>query len=114
MGGPNILIGEGLWANGHDDGTFDIGTFGSRAALAAFDPRYRSNALRIRVLPVVTTGNTGGEQELELMMMTFDRGGLARAALLARPASNSISAPAFIHGAGGSSSAACKAPACDK
>jgi hypothetical protein len=106
VGGPNILIGEGLWAKGHNDGTFDIGTFGSRAALAAFDPRYRPNALRIRVRPVVTAGNTGDQQELELMVMTFDRGGLARAALLARAASNSISAPASIHGAGGSSSAA--------
>jgi hypothetical protein len=32
---------------------------------------------------------TGGDEQLELMVMTFDRGGLARAADLARTAAKS-------------------------
>jgi hypothetical protein len=37
----------------------------------------------------VTAENPGGDEELELMVMTFDRAGLARAASLARAAAES-------------------------
>jgi hypothetical protein len=100
VGGPNILIGEGLWAHGHADGTFEIGTFGSRGALAGLNARYRPEALRVRTAPIATAENAGGEEELELMVMTFDRRGLARAAGLARAVANPGCAPVAAGGGG--------------
>jgi hypothetical protein len=100
VGGPNILIGEGLWAHGHADGTFEVGTFGSRGALAGLNARYRPEALGVRTAPIATAENAGGEEELELMVMTFDRRGLARAAGLARAVANPGSAPVAAGGGG--------------
>jgi len=93
LGGPSIRISDGLWAESHRDSTIDVGTFGSHGALAALSAMYRDDALRIRATPIVTAENPGGEQELELMVMTFDRGGLARAARQARAFASSGSAP---------------------
>ncbi len=93
VAGPKILIGEGLWARGHSDGTFDVGTFGSRSALGGLAALYREDALKVNTAPVVTSENPGGEEELELMVMTFDRNGLARAARRTRALAGSDSAP---------------------
>jgi hypothetical protein len=94
VGGPNIVIGGGgLWAQGHSDGTIDVGTFGSRGALSALSAMYRDDALKVRATPIVTAENPGGEQELELMVMTFDRSRLARAARQARALASYGSAP---------------------
>ena len=87
VAGPNILIGQGMWARGHTDGTFEVGTFGSRGALAGLNARYRPDALRVRTAPISTAENPDGAEALELMVMTFDRNGLARAAALARSSS---------------------------
>ncbi|MGH7915435.1 MAG: hypothetical protein ACREPW_12430, partial [Candidatus Binataceae bacterium] len=94
VGGPSIVIGGGgLWAQGHSDGTFDVGTFGSRGALAGLIALYHAEALKIRTTPLVTVENPGGKEELELMVMTFDRGGLTRAARQAHALANSGSTP---------------------
>lgn len=90
LGGPSIRISNGLWANGGRDGTIDVGTFGSRGALAALIARYRPDALKVGTTPIVTAENPGGDEELELMVMTFDRDGLARAAGLARADAKSL------------------------
>ncbi len=93
VAGPNILIGGGLWARGRSDGTIDVGTFGSHGALAALAALYRDDALKVNTAPVVTSENPGGEEELELMVMTFDRNGLARAVRRAHALASSDSAP---------------------
>jgi hypothetical protein len=100
LGGPNIRISSGLWARSHRDGTFEVGTFGSRGALAGLNARYRPEALGVRTAPIATAENAGGEEELELMVMTFDRRGLARAAGLARAVANPGSAPVAAGGGG--------------
>jgi hypothetical protein len=79
VGGPSIRISSGLWAKSANDGTIDVGTFGSRGALAALSASYGNDALKVGTTPVVTSENPGGEEELELMVMTFDRAGLERA-----------------------------------
>ncbi len=94
LGGPSIRISSGLWAESHPGGTIEVGTFGSHGALVPLADRYRPDALNVRITPIVTAENPGGEEELELMVMTFDRGGLARAAGLARAVANAGSAPA--------------------
>jgi hypothetical protein len=100
LDGPNIRISNGLWARSHRDGTFEVGTFGSRGALAGLNARYRPEALRVRTAPIAMAENPGGEEELELMVMTFDRGGLTRAAGLAHAVANPGSAPAAAAGGG--------------
>jgi hypothetical protein len=100
LGGPNIRISNGLWARSHRDGTFEVGTFGSCGALAGLNARYRPEALRVRTAPIAMAENPGGEEELELMVMTFDRGGLTRAAGLAHAVANPGSAPAAAAGGG--------------
>jgi hypothetical protein len=85
VGGPDIRISNGLWVKGHADGTFELGSFGSRLALVELAARYRLDALSVRTIAIP---GSSGEEGLELMMMTFDRNGLARAATLARGASN--------------------------
>ncbi|HZZ07956.1 MAG TPA: hypothetical protein VFE43_05405 [Candidatus Binataceae bacterium] len=104
VGGPNILIGEGLWAHGNSDGTLAIGTFGSHGALAELIANYRPEALNVRTMPIATAENAGGEEELELMVMTFDRSGLARAAGLARTIASPGSTQAATDGGGTPSS----------
>ena len=98
VGGPNILIGEGLWARGHTDGTLELGTFGSRGALTALIELYRADALKVRTTPIVTSENSSDEKELELMVMTFDRGGLARATRRAHARNSSGAAPGASDG----------------
>jgi len=93
LGGPSIRISSGLWAKSHRDGTIEVGTFGSRGALAALTALYRDDALKVSTTPVVTSENPGGNEELELMVMTFDRGGLARATRLAHALASSDSEP---------------------
>jgi hypothetical protein len=93
LGGPSIRISSGLWAKSHSDGTFDVGTFGSHGSLAGLAALYRDDALKVSATPVVTSENPGGEEELELMVMTFDRGGLARAARRAHAMNGSDAAP---------------------
>jgi hypothetical protein len=93
VGGPNIRISNGLWVHTNSDGTFDVGTYGSRGALAALITKYRPDALRVNTIAVATSESAGGETELELMVMTFDRRGLERAAALARADSNLGSIP---------------------
>jgi hypothetical protein len=100
LGGPNIRISSGLWARSHRDGTFEVGTFGSRGALAGLNARYSPEALHVRTAAIATAENPGGEEELELMVMTFDRGGLARAAGLAPAVANPGSAPDAAAGGG--------------
>lgn len=104
LGGPNIRISSGLWARCHSDGTFEIGTFGSHGALAKLNVRYRPEALNVRTTPIATAENAGGEEELELMVMTFDRSGLARAAGLARTIVSPGSTQAATDGGGTPSS----------
>lgn len=98
LGGPNIRISDGLWAKSHRDGTIELGTFGSHGALVALADRYRSYTLNIRMTPIVTAENPGGEEELELMVMTFERNGLARAAGLARASADGNSPQATKSG----------------
>ena len=43
-----------------------------------------AGALKVSATPVVSAGNPAGGEELELMVMTFDRSGRARACCLAR------------------------------
>ena len=105
VGGPNILVGEGLWARGHENATFDVGTFGSHDALATIDPRFRLNALQVRMLPIARCESQDSKRDMELMIMTFDRAGLARAALVARELSSSARTSASDSGVGGSSNA---------
>jgi hypothetical protein len=93
VGGPSIRIGSGLWAKSHRGGTLEVGTFGSHGALAGLIPLYRPDALKVSTLPIVTAESPGGEEELELMVMTFDRGGLARAAGRAHSVTSPGSAP---------------------
>ena len=93
VGGPNIRISNGLWAHSNRDGTFDIGTFGSRAALAALIAKYRRQALRINNIAITTSESVAGEAELALMVMTFDSKGLERAAALAYADENLNSKP---------------------
>jgi hypothetical protein len=88
VGGPNIRISSGLWARGSGDRTIDVGTFGSRGALAALVAKYRPDALRVETMPIATAEGEGGDEQLEFMVMTFDRDGLGRAAALARVSSN--------------------------
>jgi len=90
VGGPDIRISSGLWVKGHADGTFELGTFGSHAALVELAARYRLDALSTRTITI--PGSAGREEGLELMVMTFDRNGLARAAALARGSSNPAAA----------------------
>jgi hypothetical protein len=90
VGGPDIRISNGLWVKGHADGTFELGSFGSPVALVELADRYRLDALSVRTIAIP---GSSGEEGLELMMMTFDRNGLARAAALARGASNPATAP---------------------
>ncbi len=91
VGGPDIRISNGLWVKGHADGTIELGTFGSRAALVEVAARYRLDALSVRTIAI--PGSAGRQEGLELLMITFDRTGLARAAALARDASNPDAAP---------------------
>jgi hypothetical protein len=93
VGGPSIRIGSGLWAKSHRGGTLEVGTFGSHGALAGLIALYRPDALKVSTLPIVTAESPGGEEELELMVMTFDRGGLARAAGRAHSVTSPGSAP---------------------
>lgn len=93
LGGPSIRISSGLWAKSHRDGTIDVGTFGSHGALATLPALYRADALKVGTTPIVTSENPGGEEELELMVMTFDRDGLARAVRRAHALASSDSAP---------------------
>jgi len=90
VGGPDIRISNGLWVKGHADGTIELGTFGSRVALVELAARYRLDALSVRTIAI--PGSSGREEGLELMVMTFDRNGLARAATLARGPSNPAAA----------------------
>ncbi|HVB79594.1 MAG TPA: hypothetical protein VNE82_06550, partial [Candidatus Binataceae bacterium] len=86
-GGPDIRISNGLWVKPNPDGGIDLGTFGSQAALATLIARYRSDARRIRILEIPSSGVGGDEKgQLELMILTFDQDGLRRGAALARPA----------------------------
>ena len=66
---------------------------------------YRDDALKVRATPIVIAENPGGEQELELMVMTFDRSRLARAARQARALASSGSAPDATDGGRSPSSA---------
>jgi hypothetical protein len=93
LGGPGILISSGLWAESRSDGTIDVGTLGSRGSLVPLASRYRADALKVRTTPIVTAENVVGDEELELMVMTFDRGGLARATRQARAFASAESAP---------------------
>lgn len=99
LGGPSILISSGLWAKSHPDGTIDVGTLGSRGALVPVASRYSADALKVRTTPIVTAENPGGDKELELMVLTFDRGGLARANRQAHPLASPGSAPDATDGA---------------
>jgi hypothetical protein len=101
LGGPSIRISSGLWAKSHSDGTIDVGTFGSHGALGTLTALYRDDALKISTTPIVISENPGGDEELELMVMTFDRGGLARANRRAHALNSSGSAPDAV-GAGAS------------
>lgn len=101
LGGPSILISSGLWAQSRPGGTFEVGTFGSRGALARLASEYQADALTIRTTPIATGENSDGDEELDLMVMTFDRGGLARAAVKAHALASSGSAPASSVSDGG-------------
>jgi hypothetical protein len=101
LGGPSILISSGLWAQSRPGGTFEVGTFGSRGALARLASEYQADALTIRTTPIATGENSDGDEELDLMVMTFDRGALARAAVKAHALASSGSAPASSVSDGG-------------
>lgn len=92
VGGPDIRISQGFWVKINGNGTIEAGVFGSHAALAELAARYRPDALSVHAITIPGfVGREEGLEEkegLELLLLTFDRGGLARAAGLARGASN--------------------------
>ena len=90
VGGPDVRISNGLWVKGHTDGTIEIGTFGSRAALVELAAQYRLGALSLQTIAI--PGSADREEALELLIMTFDRSGLTRAATFVRGASTPDSA----------------------
>jgi hypothetical protein len=82
IGGPDVRISNGLWVKSHPGGTIEVGTFGSRAALVELVARYRLDTLSVRTIAI--PGPAASQEELELIIMTLDRNGLQRAAVLAR------------------------------
>lgn len=85
VGGPDIRISNGLWVKPKADGNIDLGTFGSRPALATLIEKYRTDARRVRIIEIPSSGVGGGKKgQLQLMILTFDNSGLVRAAALAR------------------------------
>ena len=80
LGGPSIRISDGLWVNTSRGDTVEVGTFGSRGALASLKAAYAQTALKIKETQVATPENSGGDAQLELIVMTFDHNGLERAA----------------------------------
>jgi hypothetical protein len=93
LGGPSIRISDGLWVEPSRDGTVDLGTFGSRGALAALKSAYKRNAMKITETSIATPENPGGDAQLELIVMTFDRAGLERAARQAKTSATFASSP---------------------
>jgi len=80
VGGPNIRIRNGLWARSLTANNFELGTFGSRDALKALTTRYRPYVLHVSTTPIAVFEDRGGAEQLELLVMTFDRDGIRRAA----------------------------------
>ncbi len=80
IAGPNIIVSEGLWARAHPDGKIELGTFGSRGALVALRVAFDHDALDVVEMPIAAAGSATGDGQLELLVMTFDRASLARAA----------------------------------
>jgi hypothetical protein len=84
IGGPNIRIGNGLWAESRTSEAIEIGTFGSRAALQTLASKYRASPREVRFIAIQTSENISADEELQLLVMTFDRKGLEQAATLSR------------------------------
>lgn len=87
LGGPDIRISNGLWVKPNADGGVDLGTFGSRKALAVLIAKYRRDARQVKTIDIPSSGVGGGiKGQLELLVVTFDNSGLMRAAALAHSA----------------------------
>ncbi len=80
IAGPNIIVSEGLWARARPDGKIELGTFGSRGALLSLRIAFGHEALDVVETPIVAAGGVSRDGQLELIVMTFDRASLARAA----------------------------------
>ncbi len=96
VGGPDIRISNGFWLKGHDDGTIEAGIFGSHVALLPIIQRYRAAALNVRIASIPSVEDhekDAAAHALELMQMTFDRKGLARALDILPPSPASASLP---------------------
>ena len=98
LGGPSIRISDGLWVKASADGTIDVGTFGSHGALAGLKAEYVHKALKITETQIATPENPGGDAQLELLVIKFDRAGLESAARQAQASALPSSSEATFGG----------------
>jgi hypothetical protein len=87
--GPNTdqhvkALQNGLLMAGIGNGKWMIGVLGSRDTLEDLRPSYAANAQRIEIEPPAPISNSAADASQSLLLLIYDRNGLARAAKLAR------------------------------
>jgi hypothetical protein len=78
---PDVATHNGLWLGPRDGGLIGIGVVGSYEALTPLIAKHREDAVQIYFpYPRALTGNPKGDTFMRMLVIVFDRDGLARAA----------------------------------
>jgi hypothetical protein len=78
---PDVATNNGLWLGPRDGGLIGVGVVGSYDALKPLIAKYRDDAVQIYFpYPRALEGNPKGNTFMRMLVMVFNREGLARAA----------------------------------
>ncbi len=78
---PDVATNNGLWLGPRDGGLIGVGVVGSYEALKPLIAKYRGNAVQIYFpYPRALAGNPKGNTFMRMLVIVFNREGLARAA----------------------------------
>jgi hypothetical protein len=78
---PDVATNNGLWLGPRDGGLIGVGVVGSYDALAPLIAKYRDGAVQIYFpYPRALAGNPKGNTFMRMLVIVFNREGLARAA----------------------------------
>ena len=78
---PDVATHNGLWLGPRDYGLIGVGVVGSYEALAPLIAKYRGDAVQIYFpYPRALAGNPKGDTFMRMLVIVFNRDGLARAA----------------------------------
>ncbi len=79
VGGPDIRISKAFWLKAIARGKIEAGIFGSHSVIAALATKYQRDALGVRVIPIPGR-SANRDEELALLLLTYDRSSVALAA----------------------------------